>query len=339
MNRIPFLGILFLMVLLSSCFKEDERIPPHDPGDVLTDTITLTQDYRYQVYYDMNTGRVVSTNLKTEWDLGFECSPEGWHIILNTSCFMVAAATGSEDFSAPIDTTGFSWRFDTSDGNLDSTAIGNWFTWSEPDSSKVYTDEVYVIDRGYDEIGNLRGLKKVVFLSLENDEYTFKFANMDGSGETTFTVTKDPSVNFMCFSFDEGGKQLSLEPPKYTWDLLFTQYTTLLYTNEGDPYPYIVTGVLINRRDVEVAQDTLIDFQEISFSSLEYMVFNTIQDEIGYDWKDVTGDVTSGNISYEIIPGLNYVVKDQEGFYYKLRFIDFYSAGEKGYPTFEYQKL
>jgi hypothetical protein len=306
---------------------------------VLTDTIGLTQDYRYQVYYDLGSGQVVSTNLKTEWDLGFECSPEGWHILLNTSCFMVAAGTGSDDFNAQLDTTGFDWRFDKSDGDLDSTAIGNWFSWSEPDSNKIYTNEVYVIDRGYDEAGNLRGLRKIVFLAIDEDGYTFRFARMDGSEETTFNLTKDPSVNFMCFSFDDGGKQLNLEPPKYAWDLLFTQYTTLLYTNEGDPYPYIVTGVLANRIDVEVARDTLMDFQEIDFSSLDHLEFNTVQDEIGYDWKDVTGDVTSGNITYEIMPGLNYVIRDQTGFFFKLRFIDFYSAGEKGYPTFEYQKL
>lgn len=339
MNNKHVTGLFFLIILLSSCFKEDERVTPHDPGDVLTDTIALTQDYRYQVYYDLGSQQVVSTNLKKEWDLGFESTEEGWHILLNTSSFMVAAKTGNPDFNAPIDTTGYRWRFDKSDGNLDSTAIGEWFTWSLPDSAKIYTNDVYVIDRGYDEAGNLRGMRKIVFLSLEGDEYTFRYARPDGSDEHTFTVTKDPSVNFTCFSFDDGGKQLTFEPPKYTWDLLFTQYTTLLYTNEGDPYPYIVTGVLSNRSDVQVARDTLLDFQSITMESVQQMEFDATLDKIGYDWKDVIGDVTSGSVSYVIIEGLNYVVKDQEGFYYKLRFIDFYLMGEKGYPTFEYQKL
>jgi hypothetical protein len=82
------------------------------------------------------------------------------------------------------------------------------------------------------------------------------------------------------------------------------------------------------------------DFQSINRDAVQSLEFTTIQDEIGYDWKDVTGDVTSGNISYVIIEGLNYIIRDQEGFYYKLRFISFYNnEGEKGYPTFEYQKL
>jgi len=340
MHRKHLFALVSLLLILSSCFKEDERIPAHDPGDVKTVSIELKNDYRYQVYFDLNSGQVVSTNLKREWDLGFECSPQGWHIILNTANFMVASGTGSTDFNAPIDTTGYVWHFDKSDGNLDSTAIGEWFSWSQPDSSKVYTHEVYVIDRGYDELGNLRGLRKVVFQKLEGDEYTFRYANLDGSNENSFTVTRDPSVNFMCFSFDGGGQQVNLEPPKYSWDLLFTQYTTLLYTNEGEPYPYIVTGVLSNRTGIEVAQDTLYDFLTIDRNEAINLEYNTIQDEIGYDWKDVVGDPTSGSVSYEIIQGINYVVKDQEGFFYKLRFISFYNNnGEKGYPTFEYQKL
>lgn len=346
MKILNLIAILSLAILLSACFKEDEKIPAHDPGDVETAIVDLTaviEDnvylYRYQKYFDLNSGQVVSGNMKKEWDLGFECSPEGWHIILNTASFMITSGTGSDDFNATIDTTGFKWYFDKSDGNLDSTAIGEWFTWSQPDSNKLYTNEVYVIDRGYDELGNLRGLRKIVFLSLEDDEYIFKFANMDGSGEITDTVTKDPVFNFMCYSFDNGGQELYLEPPKYNWDLLFTQYTTMLYTNEGDPYPYLVTGVLSNRLDVEVARDTLMDFQSINRNSVNQMEFTTIQDEIGYDWKDVVGDPSSGSITYVIIEGLNYVVRDQEGFFYKLRFISFYDKGVKGYPTFEYQKL
>jgi len=340
MRIVSITGILSLFILLTSCFKEDEKVKPHDPGDVITKSIELTRDYRYQVYYDLGNNEVISTNLKKEWDLGFECSSEGWHIILNTSSFMVASNTGSDDFSAPIDTTGYTWHFDKSDGNLDSTAIGNWLTFSQPDSSKIYSNDVYVIDRGYDELGNLRGLRKVVFLSLEGDVYTFKYAKLDGSEETTFTVTKDPAVSFMCFSFDDGGKQLDFEPPRYDWDLLFTQYTTLLYTNEGDPYPYLVTGVLSNRQGVEVATDTIMDFQSINVNSVEQLEFTTIQDEIGYDWKDVVGDVNTGSVTYVIVEGLNYVIRDHEGYYYKLRFISFYdNTGNKGYPTFEYQQL
>lgn len=339
--RILHLIIFFIpIILLTSCFKEDEKITPHDPGDVETVTIELTKDYRYQVYYDLGTSTVVSTNLKKDWDLGFNCSEDGWKIILNTSNFMVAAATGLDDFYAPIDTAGYTWKFDASSGNPDSLAFGSWVEFQPPDSAKIYSEEIYVIDRGYDEAGNLRGLRKIVFREVTDSTYSIRYANLDGSNENTFTILKDPFVNYACFSFDEGGKQLSLEPPKEDWDLLFTQYTTLLYTDEGDPYPYLLTGALSNPFGVQVAQDTLYDFSSIDLEITSSLLYSTALDEIGYDWKDVVGDVSTGNVSYVIIEGLNYVLLDREGYFYKLRFISYYNnSGEKGYPTFEFQRL
>lgn len=340
MKIVNALIFIFLVFITASCFKEDERVTPHDPGDVETAAIELTKDYRNQVYYDLGSGEAVSTNLKKIWDLSFDCAPGGWKILLNTSNFMLAAKTGLTDFSAVKDTVGLTWNFDASSGNEDSLAIGKWIDFQGSDSIKIYTDEVYFINRGYDEAGNLRGLRKIVFLELTDTSFLIRYANPDGTDEHYFTVIKDPAVNFVCFSFDEGGKQLNLEPPKFSWDLLFTQYTTLLYTDEGDPYPYLLTGVLSNPSNVTVAQDTLYEFSAIDYEVAAELEYWGLLDEIGYDWKDVQGDVSSGNVSYVIMEGRNYVVRDTEGFYYKLRFISFYNNnGEKGYPTFEYQRL
>lgn len=332
--------VVILLLLLSSCFKEDEKITPHNPGEAETATVELMNDYRYQVYFDLGSGEAVSTNLKKAWDLAFDCSPDGWLILLNTSSFMLAAGTGDTEFGDPVDTTGLDFRFDASSGNLDTLAIGKWVDFNGADSLKVYSNEVYAIDRGYDEAGNLRGMRKVVFQEVTDSSYTFRYADLDGNNEGTFTVIKDPSVNYIHFSFDNGGQQLALEPPKHEWDLLFTQYTTLLYTDEGDPYPYLLTGVLSNPSFVQVAQDTLYDFSGIDRDIAETMLFSDVYDEIGYDWKDVVGDVSSGNVTYVIIPGLNYIVRDTDGFLFKLRFVGFYNnSGSKGYPTFEYQQL
>jgi hypothetical protein len=340
MKAVNTIAFFILIFLLTSCFKEDEKIIPHDPGDVKTQTIDLTKDYRYQVYFDLRTEQVVSTNLKTEWDLGFECSIKGWHIILNTSNFMLAAKSGQTDFSLPIDTVGYKWNFDVSNGNLDSTAIGNWVDFSSPDSVKSYSNEVYVINRGYDEAGNLRGFRKIVFEEVGESTYRIRLAKLDGTGDSTYILTKDPAYNYVYFSFDGGGKQLTLEPPKYEWDLCFTQYTTLLFTDAGEPYPYLVTGVLSNPSTIEVAQDTLYDFSSISLDMADKLIYSQTLDEIGYDWKDIVGDVNTGNVTYVIVEGRNYVIRDMQGYYYKMRFISFYNnTGDKGYPTFEFQRL
>ena len=344
MNRSCLIIILILPgLILSSCFKEDEKITPHDPGDVITDSVRIANDglYYYQAYYDLSSERIVSTNQRNTWDLGFEGSEKGSRIILNSANFMVSAESGITDFSLPIDTVGYTWKFDASSGNPDTTAFGGWVSYSGSDSLKIYSNQIYVIDRGYDAEGRLRGLKKVVFMEVTDTYYVLRFANLDGSSDDTDTVYKDPAVNFACFSFDDGGSQIQIEPPKDKWDLVFTQYTTLLYTDEGDPYPYLLTGILSNPAGVTVAQDTLFDFISIDLNTALSLHFTPTPDEIGYDWKDIVGDVSSGDVSYIIVEGRNYVVRDAEGFYYKLRFISFYSLnnGDKGVPTFEFQKL
>jgi hypothetical protein len=122
-----------------------------------------------------------------------------------------------------------------------------------------------------------------------------------------------------------------------SWDLLFTQYTTLLFTDEGDPYPYLVTGVLTNYDFVEVAMDSIVDFENIDLNYAMGLEFSKNQDAIGYDWKELQGDVNSGSVYYEIVEGRNYIIKNRFGLYAKLRFISFYNnEGKKGYPSFQY---
>ena len=56
---------------------------------------------------------------------------------------------------------------------------------------------------------------------------------------------------------------------------------------------------------------------------------------IGFDWK-----YYDFNLGYIIYPDRYYLLKDEDGFYFKIRFIDFYDpSGNKGTATFEYQRL
>lgn len=333
--------LILVVFVLSSCFKEDEKIPAHDPGDVTEAEVAMHETYSDQVYFDLSTNTSVSSNKKDIYDLAFESGEEGWHILLNTACFMYAAESGTDDFDAPIDTTGYNWKFDKSDGNLDSTAIGAYFSYDEQDSSKIYTKQVYVLNRNYDINANQRGLKKVQFLLVSDSSYTFRYANIDGSDEHTVTLYKDELAYFTYYSFDDGGSQIYTEPLPDQYDLLFTQYTTLLYTDAGEPYDYLLTGVLINRYLVETVRDTIMNFQDITYEDAVALYFTDQFDNIGYDWKDLEGDVTGGGTPvYVIVEGLNYIIKDTEGYIYKLRFTSFYNElGVKGYPNFEYQRL
>ena len=324
---------LLFALLFQSCFRKDEMVAPHPRGDVKTDTVPMTENYLNQVYFSLDSGRIASINKKTLFDLGFECSQAGWHIILNTSDFMKVADLGTVTFGQEYDTTGLQLRFDKSDGNPDSTAIGRWFSISGNDT--VSNNHVYAVSRGLDELGNPRGLYQVIFDSLKNNIFYFRYAPLKGGNVETAEVIKDPGVNFIFFSF-KTNTVLATEPPRQTYDLLFTQYTTLLFTNKGAPYPYLVTGVLLNRYQVEVAMDSTTNFFAIGREKAKTMTFTKALDGIGWDWKIY--NFTNG--VYSIHPKLKYVIHSVSGDYFKLRFVGFYSKdGLKGYPIIEYQKL
>jgi heme-binding HmuY-like protein len=331
--------ILVIFALgLVACFKEDEMVQPHDPGNVEVAQIEMTKDYRYQVYFDLEAANVVDNNLKTEWDLGFEASANGWHIILNTANFMWAGRTALKDISQQVDTNGINWKFDNSNGALDMTAVGDWLQITENDTT--YDDAIFVINRGYTPSGALRGVKKVAFRNVDKNSYTIEFGDLNSASPETINIQKDSTLNFVFFSFDEG-IELNLEPPKMDWHLWFTQYTTILFTDAGDAYPYLVTGALINKYNgVKVAKDSVHSFDELDYSLAASLSFSDSLDVIGYDWKVVVGDVQTGNVTYVVDEKLNYIIRAGNDIYYKLRFVDFYNnLGDKGYPKFEFQKL
>jgi hypothetical protein len=329
--------ILVLMTLLvSSCFKEDALIIPHAPGTYITDTVMLTETYQNQVYYNLHDSSVAGSNIRSVWDLGFESSPDGWRVILNTSCFMKSAYLSKQVFGTPSDTTGAKWLFNPSDGSADSLAIGKWFTVQDNDT--LGTNRVLLIDRGVDVKGNPRGFCQLVMDSLSHGTYYFRIASFNGTNQQSVSISKKSDVNHVLFSITNPSTLVN-EPYRLSWDLLFTQYTTLLFTDAGEPYPYLVTGILLNPALVEVAVDSVTSFENITYETAQTMNFSKQADRIGYLWKKYSFDTGSYTVDSKTI----YVIRDTKGFLYKLRFRDFYkllnNRLQKGYPSFEYQKL
>ena len=309
-------------VLLMSCEKEELPVPAHDPGNVITNNVQMESDYRYQLFFDLETNTMVKKTFKKIWDLGFEASEYGYRVILNSAKAMFIANTHQADFFAVSDTVGLNFRWDAISGNLDSTAIDDWRG----------TNDVYVIDRGFDEAGLHQGFSKIVLLSVASDEYLVKFSNLDGTNEMSLTIAKNDSFNFSFLSLD--GNIVSAQPEKGGWDLVFSQYTHVFEGNP--PTPYLVTGCLSNRNKVEVAAVFDKDFDSITLDDKESYSFYSEINSIGYNWKEYS--FSTG--SYTIFIDKNYIIKSTEEKYYKFHFIDFYDAlGAKGNPTFEFQEL
>ncbi len=327
-----------MAAFLTSCFKDDEIVPPHDSGDVNTVIIPMTQYYVYQLYFNLENNEIVESNEREIFDLNFGCHDSSSVIRLNTANFALVAETAFENFEDVTDTVGLEWKFDKSDGNPDSLAISNWISIQDADTS--YSNKVWVLNRGLSALGIQLGLMKIKFIQIKNNSYYFAFCDIDNSNMHEVVLPKDDRYGLMQYSLSNGGEVVQTEPFVNSWDLLFTQYTTLLFTAEGLAYPYIVNGVLQSPGS-GIAVDSTMGFNDIVLSDTSRLDFSTNYDAIGYDWKRIEGDVQTGNYVYVARIEWNYIIKDNKSLFYKLRFVSFYDpiTGEKGYPTFEYQPL
>jgi hypothetical protein len=328
-DKIKYSSILVSLLLLTGCFPKDDMVIPLD-----IDLIEIPYSmYDTQTWFSLQNMSVTSHNAFTDWDLGFESNGAGHHIILNTSKFMHAGNTGSTDFYGITTNICDTMVYDDSGGDLNKTAIGDWADFTEP-SNPVYHRKVYIIDLGADNNGVLFGLKKITIDSLVNNIYSIHFSNLDGSDEYHEEVVTDPEKSFTLFSFSNGGNVVNGWPAGSSWDLCFTQYSTILFDDNNIATPYLVRGVYINMNGTAAARDTINSFYDITANDIPDYTFSSAQDIIGYDWKDYKDN------SYNINPNVFYIIKDQLGAYYKLKFAGYYNTtGERGYPSFQCIKL
>ena len=321
--------LLIFLVLLSGCFREDDVVMPKD-----IDLIEIPYSmYEIQTWFNLQDRSVSSFNSFLDWDLGFESNGSGHHIILNTSRFMYAGNTGSTDFYGINSNICDTMIYDDSSGDLTMTAVGNWADFTDP-STPVYPKIVYIIDLGSDNNGNKYGFRKVVFENFTIDTYRIHFSNLDGSDEHTALIKTDHARSFTLFSFSSGGIVTPVQPRNNEWDICFTQYSTILFDDNNIATPYLVRGVYLNSVETSAAADTINSFYNITADDIDNYSFSSAQDAIGYSWKDYKDD------SYKINPDIFYLIKDQRGQYYKLKFEGFYNrSGARGYPSFQLMTL
>lgn len=321
---------------LVSCFEEDEAVPPYVPPEDVETVFISNSIYTHQVYFDFSSGNIVAENENPVWDLAFDCQDTAYHIWVNSANLLGAAYSGSTDMSMDFSGKGdYIWKSDKSDGNPDSTAVGEWVSFE--DGEAVYTNEVILLGQ-YDGI-SYNIFKKVQFIHVDTLTYRFLVADPEQSTADTIELFKDELFNKTYFSIDNN-EQIFPEPPKDDWDMLFTQYFTILFTDEGDPAPYYVRGVWINPMNVESALDTITPFLDIDATNAMDQEYSSAQDAIGHDWKSVEVDQATNSAEYKVRPGYSYIVRDTDGHMYKFRFKSYFNlSGEKGYPSYEYTPL
>lgn len=336
MKLIRLTIMLFMALVLVSCFEEDQAVPPYVPPEDVESVAIQNSIYTNQIYFDFSSGSIVAENKNSEWALAFECLDKGYHVRVNSSDLWGLAHTGSVDMSADYSAKAtYTWKSDKADGNPDSTAVGEWVSFVE--GKPVYTNEVMLLGK-FDGITYIAE-KKVQFISVDEVSYHFLVSDLELSNADTVEVLKNESLNQVHYSFVHNEVKL-LEPPKNQWDILFTQYFTILFTDDGIEAPYYVRGVWLNPNMVASGLDTITHFLDINARIALENDFSMTQDAIGHDWKSVEVDEISNSAEYKVREGYTYIIKDNEMLLFKFRFKSFFNqSGEKGFPSFEYSKL
>lgn len=312
--------IIATTFLFLACEKAE--IPVQKPiGEAATIQVEMGADYGNQLFFSIETKEVVRINHRETWDLGFENGETGRHIIVNGSKMMSCAATTINDLTQINSASGWEFAYDQPGGNLDSTAFGSW--WND--------DVVYILDRGVTVNGSSIGKIKLKITNVNTSGYLLEWAPLTSSEIQSSFISKTGSSNFIAFSFDNNGEIRDIEPPTANWQLCFTSYTHVY----EDGTPYLVTGVLSNRKGVRVAKTSLA-FDAITYSDVATANFEERINVIGYDWKTYDFDLSS----YTVDPLKVYLIKTQNDRIFKLRFVDFYTeTGVKGAPKFEAVEL
>lgn len=315
--------LLFLSVvssLLYSCFEPDERVIPY-PREITTINDSVQT---YQSWFDLESGNV-TVNRIIDWDLAVESAPEGWRVVVNSGADLFIHNTQNTQFPAelqmPLQLKGL---YDNQQLWPDSTATGDWTIHNNTFLMAKYAT------------GKFTDYRHLQFMSSTDSTFIFRY--ISDSETDTVIMIKDQETNFSYYSFDEK-RQVFPEPDKNTYDLVFTSYYDMP-TLFGQTMPYKVGGVLLNASNTRAVLDTLHGFDEISNEIIPMLDFSDRRDIPGYNWKDVTVDITGGgSASYTVKSNYNYIILTAQGNYFRLRFLSYTLDGRSGYPRFEFSIL
>lgn len=324
-----YIAVLFfsMVMVFASCEKPEKAIQLPDKGSAQLARVDMGENYENQVFFDLENAQIVMTSKVLSWDLAFENGPNGYHVFVNGGKSILVYNAKTQDptqlLGTPIVNTG-DWEFDAPSALPDSTAIGEWRTISGTSKNDVYViklpNEVY---------------KKIVIESVSATEYVLKYGDINDAELKRITIPKNDAYNYSYFSFDNGGSIPMPDPPKGTWDLVFTQYRYVYY--ELNNFPYLVNGALLNPYQTTAFCDSTNTFDAINHENMpDPAMFSNHRDVIGFAWKRYNFD----NGRYETLTNKTYLIKNRNGQVWKLRFLDFYGpTGLKGSPTFEFERI
>lgn len=312
------------------------------------------------VYVDLSSGAELQVP-RASFDLGFYSGTD-FRVVINGALKMAAKQLSVNDITIPqeIDSSvavgegggtgvvnGNPAYVDNPAGDLSQTAIAEV-------AANDADNKVFLINRGFDiataapgigsvnAYGSARGWLKIRVLRNGNG-YKLQYAAPEATTFNEVLVTKNSAYHFTFVNLSNGNI-VAAQPEKTKWDLQFTPFTN--HTNFGTGtvsyafQDFIVSNALGGTRIYQVLNSEGVLYANYSLANVVNANFETTaaadQRAIGSSWRNGGGPTSLPSARDDRF----YILKDTAGNIYKLRFISLVNAqGERGNPSFEYQKL
>jgi HmuY protein len=362
MKKILFCLLVGASFISQSCISDNEdpvAVAPSEGARVDPNVGGPTQPN--QVWFDLGTETEILTK-RTDWDLAFY-SGNAFKVVLNSSIMMAAAKIpNANDIDAVTEANVSSLKTQVQVANFNPANVayiddvnGNFpsgYTAIEEVKTVDSENAVYLVNMGKEIYsgsvptgsvttgGDSRGWMKVQVTRTANGGYKVKYAELNSTSHRELIINKNSAYNYNFVSL-KNDKEVIIQPEKKKWDICFTVFTNTI-TGAGS---YIYADfVTINNVGGAGAYEVIVSattsgveaYNSFKTSDIDQskFIYND-QRIIGANWRNPVG--VNG---LEVYGDRFYVVKDAEGYYFKLRFTRLTStSGERGYPQFEYKPL
>lgn len=277
-----------------------------------------------------------------KWDFGFYSGGDDFRVILNSSAGMLVKRLDKNDLNAvtakdtvdlaqaedlifseaPYYFAPSSAAFDDAGGDLSKTAI-------TAVSANAADNNVYIVNRGWNTgtTNGKRPWQKIRVLRNNSGGYTLQYADITATSYKTINIPKNDRYFFNYVSLNEG--LTTIEPEKKQWDIALTWLPVNGKTSSGEDASSFQSNVLIQNRNVTVAQvsTNTRSFASFTRTDLAGLAFSSSQIAIGTSWRLLWNGV------YTVHKDVFYVIKDGNGRIYKLRVTN---RGDQYSPEIEY---
>jgi len=358
--------LLFLLIstslIFQSCLRDNEDPVAVSPLMGKLDSAEVGGAAEpNQVWYDLSSGQKTQ-NRRTDWDLAFYAGDQ-FKVIINSSVMMAAGKIPNATDISQVkesDVTELKKKvqvanFDPQNTTFIDDVKGHFPTGYTAISEIAINDSdnaVYLINMGKNvyegsvPIGSVvtggteRGWMKLQITRAGNSAYKIKYGEISSTELKEYTVNKKPDYNFNYFSLINN-KEIMIQPLKEKWDLCFTVFTNVIEGAGTYIYADFVTDNIVGgsasyQVDIPANVSASEYYNNFKLADIETSKFNfTDQRTIGANWRNPVG--TNGLETYG---DRFYIIKDPEGFYFKLKFLRMTNEkGVRGHPQFEYQPL